>query len=326
MPKLLMPKDDAATEQVAACVPSGGWLAGRDVPLLALNDEEGARLPSHLPPVIDAHVHLFPDRMLEAIWRWFEQYGWPIRYPLHTPEIIRFQLDRGVSHVIALHYAHRAGIARSLNDYMAAICRNEPRVTGLATVFPGEESATSILIDGFDAGLRGVKIHCHVQCIAPDDPAMMPLYALCEERGLPMVIHAGREPASPHYACDPHALCSADRIERVLETYPRLKLCVPHLGADEFDAYERLLTRHDNLWLDTTMALAGYFNGPLPLRVLHARPERVIYGTDFPILPYAWDRELRQIEQLGLGPERLERLLSGGAIELFDLDRASLSR
>lgn len=310
---------DPPSEQALACVPAGGWLAGRALPLPALNDAEGARLSPDLPPVVDAHVHLFPDRLFEAIWRWFERYGWPIRYPLHTPDVIRFQLDRGVSHIIALHYAHRPGMARALNEYMAAVCRAEPRVTGLATVFPGEDDAVTLVTDALDAGLGGLKIHCHVQCIAPDDAAMMPLYALLERRGLPIVVHAGREPASPHYACDPYALCSASRVERVLQAYPRLKLCVPHLGADEFHAYERLVTRYDNLWLDTTMALAAYFDGPLPLRLLHARPERVIYGTDFPILPYAWDRELRQVEQLGLGPERLERLLGGGAVELFDL-------
>ena len=35
----------------------------------ALHDEEGDRLPSLLPPVVDAHGHLFPDRVFEAIWR-----------------------------------------------------------------------------------------------------------------------------------------------------------------------------------------------------------------------------------------------------------------
>ena len=38
-----------------------------------------------------------------------------------------------------------------------------PEVTGLATVLPGEEGAAKILTDAFDTGLRGVKLHCHVQ-------------------------------------------------------------------------------------------------------------------------------------------------------------------
>lgn len=299
---------------------AAGWLAtgSETLPLPALHDEEGPRLPEGLPPVVDAHVHLFPDGVFEAVWRWFEQYGWPIRYKLHTPQVVSFLLSRGVHRVVALHYAHKPGMARGLNAYIAEVARAEPRVLGLATVLPGEEGAAEILAEAFAAGLKGVKLHCHVQCFAPDAPALHEVYAACARAGRPLVMHAGREPASPHYKCDVYALCSAERVERVLKDYPGLKLCIPHLGADEFDAYERLLERHDNLWLDTTMAVAGYLPIPLPLRLLHVRPERILYGTDFPNLPYAWDRELKQLLALELGDEVEAGLLGQNALQLFE--------
>ena len=39
---------------------------------LVLNDVDGARLPEPLAriPVIDAHVHLFPEGVFDAVWRW----------------------------------------------------------------------------------------------------------------------------------------------------------------------------------------------------------------------------------------------------------------
>ena len=302
-----------------ATASSGGWLDGRTTPLPALADEEGPRLPTQLPPVIDAHVHLFPDRVFEAVWRWFDKYGWPIRYQLHTPEVISFLLSRGVERIVALHYAHKPGMARLLNTYMAGVCAQEPRVVGLATVLPGEEGATRILEEAFAAGLRGVKLHCHVQCFSPDDEAMHEVYAACVKANLPLVMHAGREPASRHYHCDPRATCSAERVERALLAHPTLKLCVPHLGADEFDEYERLITRFDNLWLDTTMATAGYFPVPTPVRLIEARPERILYGTDFPNLPYAWDREVRSICALGLTESALAEILGGSARRLYGL-------
>lgn len=292
-----------------------GWLG--DAPLEALDDEEGPRLAASLPRVIDGHVHLFPDRVFEAVWRWFDRYGWPVRYKLFAPEIVRFLLGRGVARVVALHYAHKPGMARGLNEFMAAICRGEPRVTGLATVFPGEEGAVGILEDAFASGLAGVKLHCHVQCIGPDDPALHAVYELCTARDMPIVMHAGREPKSPHYACDPHALCSAERVARVLADHPKLRLCVPHLGADEYGAYERLLGRFDNLWLDTTMTAADFFPVPTPIRLLASRPDRILYGTDFPNIPYAWDREVKRLAALGLPPEHLEALLGGTAASLF---------
>ena len=294
------------------------WLSsGAQLPMPAVGDEEGPRLPSSLPPVIDAHVHLFPERVFEAIWDWFEKYGWPIRYRLHTERVLEFLFSRGVQRVVALHYAHKPGMARALNRYVAEVCAREPRVWGLATVFPGEEGAADVLEEAFAAGLLGVKLHCHVQCFAPDTEAMEAVYAACVKWDRPLVMHAGREPASPHYKCDPYALCSADRIESVLRAFPKLKLCVPHLGADEFTPYERLLERHDGLWLDTTMVMADYFPVKPPRRLLEVRPERIMYGTDFPNLPYAWDREIRRIAALRLGDEQEAAILGGNAARLF---------
>jgi predicted TIM-barrel fold metal-dependent hydrolase len=287
------------------------------LPLQPLNDVEGARVPVGLPPIVDAHVHLFPDRLFSAVWDWFDAYGWPIRYRLTTPRVLDFLFSRGISRIVALPYAHKAGIARGLNEYVAAICRDEARVIGSATVLPGEEDAHAILADAFEAGLAAVKLHCHVQCFSPDAPEMQAIYVQCAKAGKPIVLHAGREPASPHYKCDPHALCSAERIEAVLRDHPALKLVVPHLGADEFEAYERLVTRFDNLWLDTTMAVASYFPGPVPERLVRCRPDRILYGTDFPNLPFAWDRELKALTRMGLTEPDLASILGGTALRLF---------
>lgn len=307
--------DDGAP---AGCLPTSaaGWLARG--PLPALDDPEGARLSTSLPSVIDAHVHLFPDGVFDAIWRWFDQHGWPIRYKLHTPAVVAHLLSRGVERIVALHYAHKPGMARALNAYMAGVVAAEPRVLGVATVLPGEPGARAILEEAFASGLRGVKLHCHVQCFAPDAPPLAEIYEACVAADVPLVMHAGREPATTGYRCDPYAICSAERVARVLADHPRLKLCVPHLGADEFDAYERLLERHDNLWLDTTMVVGGYFPGIDPVRLLHARPERILYGTDFPNLPFAWDREIRALERIAR-PDALEAILAGTARELFAL-------
>ena len=148
---------------------------------------------------------------------------------------------------------------------------------------------------------------------------MHELYAACVAHDAPMVIHAGREPRSAAYPVDTHAVCAAERVQRVLHDYPTLRLCVPHLGADEFDAYAHLLERHDNLWLDTTMMLADYFPMEVPPRLVAMRPGRVMYGTDFPNLPYAWDRELRRIARYERRDDALELLLGGTARAFFGL-------
>ncbi len=283
----------------------------------ALDDPEGDRVPEGLPPVVDAHVHVFPDRLFAAVRGWFDAYGWKIRYRPDAKGTLDFLLSRGVARVVALPYAHKPGMARELNAFVAGLCREEPRVIGGATVFPGEEDARGVLREAFAAGLRAVKIHCHVQCIAPDDPRLHEVFAACAEAGVPVVMHAGREPSSPHYRCDVRALCASEKVERVLAAHPRLSLVVPHLGGDEYADYARLLETHDNLWLDTTMVLAGFFPGEDPSWLLSVRPERILYGTDFPNIPYAWDRELKRVAALGLPEETLAAVLGGNALALF---------
>ncbi len=292
------------------------WLAEGRAPLAAAGDEEGARVDPALPPVTDAHVHVFPDPLFAAIWRWFERYGWPVRYQLRAPEVVSFLLARGVSRLVLLHYAHKPGIARQMNAFVADLTRSHPGLVGLATVLPGEPDAVHVVEEAARLGLRGVKLHCHVQSFAPDADAAAPVFDAAARLSLPVVIHAGREPKSPAYPVDTYAVCAAERVERVLTTWPSLRLCVPHFGADEIDAYERLVERHANLYLDTTMILGGLFPVEEP-RLLRARPDRVLFGTDFPNLPYAWDRELVALTRLGLSDEDLARVLSGTAAELF---------
>ena len=65
--------------------------------LPALDDPEGDAVPTGLPPVVDAHVHVFPDAVFDAVWRWFDRHGWPIRYRLHAEAVVDFLLARGSS-------------------------------------------------------------------------------------------------------------------------------------------------------------------------------------------------------------------------------------
>ncbi len=312
--------DDRMDDRMDAPRPCSWTLPHRGA-LPLLNDEEGERLPGDLPElVVDAHVHLFPEPIFEAIWRWFDNHGWTIRYRLHTEQVMRFLFSRGVSHMVGLIYAHKPGLARFLNGYMAELCQKEPRLIGLGTVLPGEPETGGIVREALEMGLSGIKLHCHVQCKSADDAAIYEVYEACAQAGKPVVIHAGRQPKSPHYKCDPFEICHADRVERVLRDFPGLKLCVPHLGADEFEGYERLLERYENLWLDTTMVMGDYF--PMPRvseRILSCRPDRVMYGSDFPNLPYAWDREIKQIARFSISDETKAWLMGKAAAALYGI-------
>ncbi len=287
----------------------------------SLDDLEGKRLPECFSTVTDAHVHLFPDRVFKAIWRWFDQFAWPIRYKLTSPQIIEFLTSMGLNRILGLHYAHKPGMARELNAYMAELCQEYPQIIGTATVFPGEKDAVNILKEAFEMGLNGIKLHAHVQYFAMDDAVMHEIFESCADHNKPMIIHVGREPKNPNYPYkrDPYETCKAETVEFILRKYPSLRICVPHLGADEFDQYRRLLERYDNLWVDTAMALVDYVPNFAPSKLSDLRADRVIFGTDFPNIPYSWDTEIRRLETLQLPEDYLQGLLEGNLSEFLSI-------
>jgi len=284
------------------------------------DDPEGSIVPNGFDHVIDAHVHVFPGKIFDAIWNWFDQHAWKIRYKISTKDIFTHLLDRGVSHVIALQYAHKPGLAELLNHYMAfKINEFKGQVSGMATVFPSEPDADLILKKGFDLGLTGVKLHAHVQCFDMLAPYMEPIYQICSDDKKPMIMHVGREPKSEEYKCDPYMICNAGMLESVIKNFPDLNVCVPHLGFDETTQYRLLIEKYDNLWTDTTMVITDYFPMKETIDLSKYRLDRVMYGSDFPNIPYEWDRELKVLDQSNLNKEQLDQILYKTAIEFFNL-------
>ena len=82
----------------------------RELPFI--NDAEDTTVPEALPFIVDAHVHLFPEPVFKALWEWFKKHAWQIRYQMDSVDVIKFLLQRGVGHIVALQYAHKPGIAR----------------------------------------------------------------------------------------------------------------------------------------------------------------------------------------------------------------------
>ena len=214
--------------------------------------------------IIDAHVHLFPDRLAEAIRAWFEKNAWPIQYKETAQAGIARLKAGGIAQAVTLPYAHKAGMAVALNDFTLQLAKADPFVIPCCTVFPGEEGAEQILDEALGRdGYAGVKIHCHVQRVAADDPRLDAVWRASARYRKPIVIHAGPEPAGAGYGFDVRPYSGFEKVRRALEKHPDAIAIVPHLGFDQFAQFEALLADFPNLYLDTTMAIAGYFEvGP----------------------------------------------------------------
>lgn len=261
-------------------------------------------------PIFDTHVHIFPPRVFVAIQRWFDTNSWNIRYRLETDAIIETLRAGGVEKMVGLAYSHVPGMARALNDFMAEVAARHPEVLiPFGTVLPGEDGAKEELARALDdLGFRGIKIHCHVQNIAADDPRLIPVFEAIAERDKVLLIHCGRGPRIPGYPTDPHTFCTPERFRRAIARFPEAKVIVPHLGFDEESAYLQLLDEFPNLYLDTTMAVGGYLGNTPDWSALAKHSDRILYGSDFPNLPYEWTLEIERLRR-ELDPESAERIL-----------------
>lgn len=261
----------------------------------------------------DAHVHLFPDRLLGAIYRWFEHEGWRLSDPLPLTSLVAHLQQQGVQGANVLLYAHRPGIAHSLNAWLRLFVEEHPWLVPFGTVHPEDVDLADTVRQCLDEfGFAGMKVHCNVQRVSPDDRRLEPLFALAEERQAPVVIHAGLLPY-------PDEFTGAARFRRLMARHPSLRVQVAHLGAGEWEAFFDLMAEYEGIVMDTAWIAGNPRFRPLPEAVLRgiARfPDRILFGSDFPIIE--WDYRV-QVEHLAaelgpvVGPEGLAGIFGGNA-------------
>jgi uncharacterized protein len=276
-----------------------------------------------LPGLADVHTHFLPERMQRRVWAHFDQAGplvgrpWPIRYRFADDRRVEILRQLGVRMFSALAYAHRPGMAASLNDWTLAFAGQVPECLPSATFFP-EDSTVDDVTSALDRGARIFKLHLQVGGFDPRDPALEAAWGLLAETGTPIVVHAGSGPV-------PNGFTGPGPIGDVLDRHPRLAVIVAHLGAPEYEDFLDLAARHERVRLDTTMALTDFFEQLRPFPV-DRKPQlrelglagKVLLGSDFPNIPYPYEHQLDSLVRLDLGDDWLRAVCWHNAATLFD--------
>jgi predicted TIM-barrel fold metal-dependent hydrolase len=175
------------------------------------------------------------------------------------------------------------------NDYIASLAaRHDPILFG-ASIHPFRRDALDEVRRCFERGACLIKWIPSAQRFEPDDPACLPFYRLLAELGLPLLTHMGPEHTLPG------ANASANDPARLR---PALELGVTVIGAhcgarlylherDRFPEWVALTRQYPNLYGDTSAFCVPTRAGPL--RRLLSEPAlqaRLIYGSDFPAIPF----------------------------------------
>ncbi|MGA8988171.1 amidohydrolase family protein [Aeromicrobium sp.] len=271
-----------------------------------------------LPGLIDVHTHFMPPAILAKVWAYFDSAGpllgraWPIRYRGSDDERVEQLRAMGVRRFSALSYAHRPGIATFMNDWTAEFADRVPDSLRSATFYPEPEAATyvpELIADGVEV----FKVHVQVGNFAPNDPLLDPVWEALAASGTPIVLHAGSGPTPGDHT-------GPSKVADVLSRHPGLALVIAHLGMPEIAEFLDLAEQHEQVRLDTTMAFVDFWGPPTHTDVvprLRDLQDKILFGTDFPNIPYPYVHQVEALQRLDLGDDWMRSVLWHNGSELF---------
>ncbi|MFJ4654125.1 amidohydrolase family protein [Nocardia sp. NPDC088792] len=275
-----------------------------------------------LSGIIDIHTHFMPDRVMRKVWEYFDSAGpligrsWPIEY--RDEEQVRLKTLRGfgVRAFTSLVYAHKPDMAAWLNEWTADFAARTPDCLHTATFYP-EHHAASYVDAAVEAGARIFKVHVQVGGFHPGDPLLTEVWGLLQDAGVPVLIHCGSAPTATDFT-------GPEPIAALLQRFPRLRLIIAHMGAPDYGAFLDIVQAHENVMLDTTMNFTDFFEAADPFPVtergrLLELGDRILFGSDFPNIPYTYDHALTALERLDLGQDWLRQVCHDNAAREFGL-------
>jgi uncharacterized protein len=261
-----------------------------------------------VPGIVDAHVHFLPDPVMRKVWAYFDQavthYGtsWDVHYRTPEPERIDTLRELGVRAYAPLTYPHKPGMARWLTGWAAEFAGRTPGAVRTATLYP-EPDVVDYLGAAVDGGARVVKVHVQVGGFDPRDPLLDGAWGLLAEAGVPAVVHCGDGPL-------PGEFTGLDVFAQVLDAHPRLAVVLAHAGMPDYAGALDLVHRFPNVHVDTTMVGTAFSEGMAPLPPDWAArladvTDRVVFGSDFPNIPYAYAEQVAAVAGWARADDRL---------------------
>ena len=279
--------------------------------------------------ILDAHCHVYPDRLpSQAVGMPGTFYEAPAAGTGVVQDLLAIGEAAGYDGYVIQSVASTPHHVSSINHFIAAEVMADRaldlagrgRLTGLGAMHPDTVDKRAAIEEIVALGLHGVKLHPDMQKFAIDDPRAYPIYELCAEYRLPIIMHMG----DPRYD-----FSHPDRLHRVMTDLPELTVVGAHMGGwDNWDYACERLSGHRNLFVDSSssIAAAGKHHGLVPEIVYldHAHATRlirawgtdkVLYGTDYPM--WSPSADLEAFFDLDLTDAERRAILSENARKVF---------
>ncbi len=206
--------------------------------------------------------------------------------------------------LLAWSYKRQTRFAKDMTDAITEMTEKYPgRVYGLADYDPFyiKESLRKLEEDVKERKYKGVYIHIYGYDIPLDHRKMYPLYARCEELGVPVSMQVGHVlEAMPSEGARPIYL------DRIACDFPGLTLIGTHTGYPWVEEMIAVSIKWPNVYINISAWLPRYFSPALTSFVkTKMGAGKILFGSNG--LP--WDRYLEQIEEMGLREETKKAIL-----------------
>lgn len=168
-----------------------------------------------------------------------------------------------------------------------------------------------------DHGFIGAHLYPHWFEKAPDDPIYYPFYTKCAELGIPVQIQVGYcRIYEPRQRLE--SVGRPSTIDKLACDIPELKIIGIHVGWPWTEEMISVADKHKNVYICTDRHPPRKWGEVLVNYLSTWGQDKVMFGTDFPVVPY--DVARKEMTDLGLSPEIAEKLERTNAIKLYQLD------
>jgi predicted TIM-barrel fold metal-dependent hydrolase len=181
------------------------------------------------------------------------------------------------------------------------------RFCGYTTFDPTKRSNADLLRRQVqENGIKGLKLYPMKRYFHVDDPACFSVYEVCQEKGIPILIHFGLSISATHDLQYGNPLELSGPALR----FPAVKWIIPHFGTGFFRETLLLAAQYSNIYIDTSSSNGWIKYSPYPLTLADVfkrtyetvGSKRIFFGTDSSFFPRGYRSNLLE-EQLRIWNE-----------------------
>jgi hypothetical protein len=260
--------------------------------------------------IIDIHAHAFPDRLAAKAVGNIAKHTGPYRpYADGTVRGLLESMDRaGIAKACVLNVATAPGHAAAIRGWASGLPAD--RLINIGSVYPCAHN-THKELDAFAAtGTKGIKFHPMHQHFAIDEAKMFPVYEQIAALGMFVIFHAGNDIVFPG-----NTQCSPDKIARIAEMFPKLRIVAAHFGGwQDWHAAREQLCGTD-VFIDTSFI---HEVPPEVAKDFFSRHDgnRLLFGSDSP-----WCDQKVQVDFIMHSPlltdNQRENIFQNNALQLL---------